>query len=388
MAGKRTGTTPTSLTWRAAIASRLRAHSLVERAPRDALEDVIGAVCGVHAQVMTAAELSIGTRVSMTRSEIRAALWNERRLVKTHGIRGTIHVFPSREFPMWRAALGARADPGEAKRLEALGLDRRQIDQIVDAIGEALDGRRLTLRALGEEVGARVGAWALEGDISAFGGSWPKWRVGLGFAGVAGIVCFGPNQGTEVTYVRPDQWLGPWTPAEPEAALAEVFRRYLRAYGPATYRDFAQWFRLRPPVAREIADAMRDELEEVDVEGYRCLRLRSDGADPPVAGSVRLLPHFDCYLRGSFPREQVAPDRPEKAAGGTGNVPTLIVDGVVAGVWEQRRTGKRLEVRVEPFEKPTRARRAALESEVRRIGEILETEATLTLGEVSARAHL
>jgi hypothetical protein len=53
---------------------------------------------GAHAQVASAAELSIGRRIGgATRDDVRRAQWEERSLVRTFGPRGTIHL------PGWSA---------------------------------------------------------------------------------------------------------------------------------------------------------------------------------------------------------------------------------------------------------------------------------------------
>ena len=90
-------------------ARRLARHALLAPAPAERLADVVGAVCGIHAQMMPAAELSLGLRVAgVTRRDIAAALWEDRALVKSYGIRGTLHLFPAQELPLWMAALQAR----------------------------------------------------------------------------------------------------------------------------------------------------------------------------------------------------------------------------------------------------------------------------------------
>jgi hypothetical protein len=382
---------PISLTWKDVRALRLARHHLLERAPRERLVDVVGAVCGIHAQVMPAAEVSLGVRVeSVTRTDVRAALWDQRSLVKTYAIRGTVHLLPAGELPLWMAAQRARPPAKELKRLSRFGLDRNQLDSIVAAIADALDGRSLTLRQLGEEVAGRCGSWALAETAPAFGGNFPIWRIAIGWAASEGQLCFGPNQGNQVTFVRPDQWLGWWREVEPGAALAEVFRRYLRAYGPATARDFAQWFSVDARFAAELSAELGGDVVQVDVEGYRCLAVASDlaAALPDAGGSVRLLPHFDCYLRGFHPREQLVGGWAERSARGTGEVPVLVVEGMVAGVWERKPRGRRLEVTVESFQKLSAAERLSLEAEARRIGEILEAETTLAVGTVAIRPHL
>jgi hypothetical protein len=381
-----------ALTWDQVRRRRLARHSLLQRMPRERLLDAVSGTCGIHAQVMTAAELSIGVRVELTRSAVRKALWDERRLCKTYGIRGTIHLFPASEVALWMAAARARAARSardEARRLQYLGLEPAQVVELVAAIRGALDGRVLTLRELGDEVVGRTGPWAAQTRNEAWVSGWPLWRTALGTAAAAGALCFGPGRGNEVTFTRPDQWLPEWHEVDADAALREVFRRYLQAFGPIGHGHFAAWFNLPPPAARDLVASLRRELVEVDVEGTRLFLAEADvdGYMEP-AGSLRLLPHFDCYLRGFHPRQQLTGGHEERAAGGTGRFPVLLIDGMVAGVWERRTRRNGVEVRVEPFVRLTGELRRRLEVEAFRIGEILEREAELTVGPVAVRAHL
>ena len=65
-------------------------------------------MCGAHAQVITAAELSVGIRTSGTSlAEVRRALWDDATLVKAFGPRGTVHLLPADDLPLWTGALGA-----------------------------------------------------------------------------------------------------------------------------------------------------------------------------------------------------------------------------------------------------------------------------------------
>jgi hypothetical protein len=64
----------------------------------------------------------------------------------------------------------------------------------------------------------------------------------------------------------------------------------------------------------------------------------------------------------------------ERALGGSqaGNFPVVLIDGVVAGVWHQRRSGRRIDITVEALVKPTRAQRSELDGQAERVAEILE----------------
>jgi hypothetical protein len=61
-----------------------------------------------------------------------------------------------------------------ARRLAQMGVELAQVETIVAAIGEALDGQCLTREELGEAVARRVGSWATEAVSPAFGGHWPR----------------------------------------------------------------------------------------------------------------------------------------------------------------------------------------------------------------------
>lgn len=373
-----------SLTWDTVRRRRLARNCLIIPAARTQLDRVVRAVCGLQAQILTAAELALGTRVAgLTRQDVQAELWERRRLVKTYGPRGTLHLLPADELPLWMSAMRARATMQDKPWHTAAGLSQAQAEALVAAIGRALDGRCLTREELAREVSGQSGSWAKDKLASTWGELLPP-------AAYAGWLCFGPSQGSQVTFVRADQWIGHWRDHEPEKALLEVLRRYLAAYGPATAQAFARWFWLKPAQAQGLLDALADELTPVDVEGQRAWALRasrwpSSGAGP---GGLRLVPQYDCYVLGSYPREQILPEtaRARIFAYGRGRLegavglPILLSDGVVAGMWQRRTRGGRAELRVEAFIKLTRAQRAELDAETARLGAFLNTSIALSLG--------
>jgi hypothetical protein len=102
------------------------------------------------------------------------------------------------------------------------------------------------------------------------------------------------------------------------------------------------------------------------------------------------LPYFDAYLIGCHPRAKLFPGRAAERAltgGQAGNVPALLVDGLVAGVWHQRRSGRKVAVTVEPLIRLSARQREGLTAQAVRIGLILEGTATLTVGPVTVGAH-
>ncbi len=343
-------------------------------------------MCGAHAQIRTAAELSVGLRLAgAVRDDVRAAIWDARELVKTFGPRGTVHLLPTRDLPMWTGALGSIRRP-----LPSFGpgvtLSPDELDAVVAGIGTVLADAALTIDELDAALGDTVGGWAVERSMPAFQELWPRWRMAVDTAANRGALCFGPDRDRKITYTSPQRWHPGLTPLPAQEAQAALLRAYLHSYGPATPEHFARWLSAPVPwAARLFADL---DLEPVGEHGW----VRAGDTDFPAArpGGVRLLPYFDAYAVGSHPRDLVYPGRAaERALARTqaGNFPVLLLGGVVGGVWHQQRAGKYVDVSVEPLEDLSAGRRRDLDAEVDRLGAFTGLIPRLRIGPVSVGPH-
>jgi hypothetical protein len=378
-----------SVRWTDVWRERLHRHSLVEPAAPEQLADVVGAVCGIHAQVMPSAELSIGLRVASIRQrDIRSALTDDQALIRTYGLRGTVHILPRAELSLWLTALRTRTPPRSANPAERQGLPSERLPQVLEAMRDALHsgGGCLTKAELAEALRKRLGDWIAEDAQPAFGGWMPRWQLALAPAAWHGVLAFGPNRGSNVTYVG----LPPLPQVNGFTAQQEVLRRYLHAYGPATPVEFARWFYSDVHAAGEVLLSLGDEVEEVDVEGWHAWRLRETSTVRP-GHSVHLLPQFDCYVVGCHPRAQLLPESLPAALRKSGTAApfnVLLVDGVVAGLWSRKRRGQRIEIRVGAYRALTRKQQVQAADQATRIGEILGGSVDLSFGEVEPRGHL
>jgi hypothetical protein len=137
---------------------------------------------------------------------------------------------------------------------------------------------------------------------------------------------------------------------------------------------------------------MGDQLEEVMLEGEPAWVAAGDTGKPerPFRG-LRLLPYFDAFVVASQPRERLYPNgaaaRALSPTGQAGNYPVLLVDGTVGGVWHQRRSGRRIDVTVEPLRDLTKGQLRELDEEVGLLGEVMEGEPTLVVGTVPVGPH-
>jgi uncharacterized protein YukE len=382
------------VSWSAANARRLHRHALHPPASSGTDPAQIAAViCGAHAQVLSAAELSLAVRIEgATRATIQHALWDDHRLIKIHGPRGTVHLLATEDLPIWTAALSAI--PAHSPFPDGVRLTPAQAEEIVDAIGQALEDAELTIDELDRAIVDLVGPWAGDRVMPAFQDLWPRWRQAVGMAAHRGVLCFGPNKGRRVTYTNPRRWLPAFRPAPRDEAIGTLITRYLYAYGPATAQQFAQWIGAPPAWANDHFERHTRKLTEISFDGASAWVADRDTAMPTkedVEGSVLLLPYFDAYVVGSHPRDRLFPGpaatRALAPSGQAGNYPVLLIDGVVAGVWHQRRSGRKIEVTVEPLTRLAADKRRALQTQVERIGAIFEGQARLTIGTVTTGGH-
>jgi hypothetical protein len=383
---------PRSLTWPEVTARRMARSMLAEPSPGAPAADVARAMCGVHAQILQAAELSIGRRNASTRSDVQRALWVDRTLVKTFGPRGTVHLLATADLPMWTGALSGL--PSSAPLFPGpIRFTPDETEEVIGGIGAALADAELTIEELTEALRERVGPWAVEQTMPAFQVLWPRWRQLTSIAAHRGVLCFGHDRGRNVTYTNPHRWLPGFVPHDGVTALRTLVRAYLHAYGPATPAYFARWLNVPLRRAVEVFEQMADELEPVELEGAPAWVVAGDvpEAGTTTVAGICMLPYFDAYVVAAQPRARLYPGaagaRALSPSGQAGNYPVVLVDGVVAGVWHQRRSGRRLTITVEPLEPLGVGHRRELEAEVALIGNVMEADATLVIGEVTVGPH-
>jgi hypothetical protein len=301
---------------------------------------------------------------------MREALWRDRTLVKAWTLRGTLHLHPADELPLWFAACRAVAPAPEGlpawpdpNGVVHPPVGVAELAELEAAVRDAFGGGTLLREELATEVVRRVG-------------TKHEGRLRSGFAFFLSELVQGPPQGNRITLARPEEWVDGWRDVDEDEALREVVRRFLWAYGPARPLDFRSWF---GPAEFDVVD-----VEEVDVEGHRAYVLAGDTEFPEAKKSVRLLPEYDVYVMGFRERDHLVPKgvREQVAAHGRGRyegpagVRFLLVDGVTAGLWERKKLAKRLEVRVAPLR---RVPRRSIEREVERYAAFLGVEPVLTL---------
>ncbi len=356
---------------------RLMQQRLLQREKKGRLLDVLRNVCGIHAQVQSSAELQVWARVDgVSPNDVRGALWDERSLVRTWCMRGTLHLLAAEDLPTYVAALRTHDRWWKGAWLRMIGMSEKELRDTLAAIRASLTARPISREQLAQKVAGRVGSKGRERMLSG-------WAEMLKPAAFEGSLISGPPRGQSVTFVRPDRWLGEWEEPSPADAWREIVRRYLHTYGPASREEFARWWGMQPAPAGRILDASADEITEVDVEGHRAWALAVDVEgmrSASLRGPVRLLPGFDVYIAGSRPKESLVErrfeDRVFRKAGWIS--PVVLAKGSLAGVWEHDRTKRRIDVTVGPFLRFTAVQKKQIQEEAERLGRFLGAPAAVS----------
>jgi winged helix DNA-binding protein len=332
------------LTLRELNRATLARQLLLER-KRLSARVVIERLVGMQAQWPSAPYVGIWTRTTGFR---RQALERELRrgaVVKATAMRGTLHLVTPRDYGLIRSTMSETHFEWEtsvAKRLEPSV-------RALAAAGPVSSAEALAF------VEREHGLTGIEGQRA--------WRA---LRGRAHLVHHHEtalwNGRPEARYVALD---------EPEAhdpteARAELLRRYLAAFGPASPRDMVAWSRIHVPEIQRALDRLEPLRRFRDQQGRELLDVaRAPLPDPETTAPARFLPKWDNVLLAFADRTRVLPETyRKKVIGSNGDVAqTFLIDGSVGGMWRVEK-GR---VLVEPFAPLTRSARREVEEEAERL---------------------
>jgi Winged helix DNA-binding domain len=306
-------------------------------------EEVVRWLGAIQAQDYRQALWAIGLRLKFaTVVDIEQAIFDGK-IVRTWPMRGTLHFVPP-EDAKWMLKLSAsRMLAKDGRRLRQLGLDEEIIERCKELFYDALKGsKRLSrpeMMKLLEEAGI---------STENQRGYHILWYVSQ-----SGLICLGPMQDKQQTFVLLDEWVPDSRDLSREGSLVELAKRYFASHGPATVHDFAWWAGLTVTDARSGLEEAKPELisEKIDGKEY----WTTSEAPGPVAydeSGVDLLPAFDEYLLGYKDRTSVltVEDAPRVVPGKNGIfLPTIVVGGRIVGTWKRRVKKSAIDITLSPF---------------------------------------
>ena len=306
---------------------------------------VIERLVGMQAQWPSAPYVGIWTRATSFRRETLERELARGAVVKATAIRQTLHLVTRRDYGLFRAAMSETNFPWETAQAKRLAASVRDLAEASPVTTEealrylerehgltGIEGRR-AWRA------ARVRAHVLHHHETALWGARPEGRF--------------------VAIEEPEAHV-------PVEARAEILRRYLAAFGPASRRDIVAWSMMHVPELQRALDVLEPLRRFRDEQGRELLDVpRAPLPDPDTPAPVRFLPKWDNVLLAFADRTRVLPEEYRKTVIRTnGDVAqTFLVDGLVAGMWRVE-TGRLV---LEPFAAISRSVRRELEDEAGRL---------------------
>lgn len=333
---------------------------------------------GVQAQDLGGARMQVRARTrGLTAAAVDRALHEERSVVRTWAMRGTLHLVPAEGVRGLTGLLGPVTETRYARRRAELGLTPALLERALELVPAALAGRGPVtrpdlVRAL-EERGVRIEP----------SGQAPAHLLMV--AAGRGLVCRGPEgAGGVPTCVLLDEWLPPEPPRDADAVLADLALAHLEAFGPSDERDLGHWSGLPAAVARRGFGLVAGRMRPVETPlGRRWVAARArPPREPDGPPTVRLLGAFDPHLLGHRERSAVLPPADDRrVASGGWILPALLVDGRVTGTWRAERTARRVGVVVSPFAALDPAAADGVAAEARDVGRFLGLEAELRVAE-------
>jgi hypothetical protein len=283
------------------------------------ISEAVEQVGGLQTQYAPSGYVGLWTRLAEFPRDALTIALEDRSVVQATLMRTTIHVVSAREF--WRYAMGVR----RARRNWALRIPGQKGTEagLVEAalqMREALaDGPR-TVKELGELGAGFVGNLGLWVDLVRVppSGTWERRRADrLALA---------------------EDWVGPPDASEDEG-LEHLVRAYLRAFGPAPWRDLASWAGISVGDARRGGERLA-LVRYRDEDGRELIDLKDVPLpEPDTPAPVRFLPHWDASLLVHTRRAGLLPEEHRPRVFGIRNpfsVGTYLVDGIVVGAWSVR----------------------------------------------------
>ena len=341
------------------VARRRLHNQLITRHSFEKPGDVVRWMGAVQAQDYRGGLWAVGLRVpDATEADVERAI-AERNIVRTWPMRGTLHFVAPEDVRWMLELLTPRVVARSAGRHRQLGLDDATFSRSRRAVERALrDGRRLPRTAAYRALEAAGIATTGQRGIHI-----------LGWLAQKGVVCFGPREGKQQTFVLLDEWVPAARALERDEALGELAERYFASHGPATLQDFTWWSGLTVADARSGLGMVASQFlhEVVDGRTYWF----SSSAPAEKGARAHLLPVYDEYTVAYKDRSAVLDPAYARQTGNGIFSPIVVIDGWVAGTWKRTLDKQAVTVVPDLFTPPSKTESRALAAAAERYGAFL-----------------
>lgn len=341
--------------------SRLRLQIQGVTAPRFTTPaETVGWLGAMQSQEYAYAKWSVGQRATgVDEAAVDRAL-AEASILRTHVLRPTWHYVLPRDIRWMQRATAHRVRGMMAPYDRRLELDEALYARCNELIVRALEeGNHLTRGELSEVL--------TSGGIEAKGQRLAHLVMR---AELDALICSGVPRGRQVTYALVSDRAPDALELDPDAALAELTRRYFASHGPATEKDFRWWATLTAREARRGLEMVGGELERWTVGDWTFFWIPVEPAATGDAGAAQLLQVYDeCIVGYTESRTVLDVGGIAWATGVATSYPhVLLLDGQLAGRWRRTLSRDGIIVEAQPVRRWTRSDRRAIKQAVEEYG--------------------
>jgi len=356
-------------------------HHLFRKAKKKDLIKVVDHVCGLHAQASATPYLSLWNRIeNFENGLLDEALYCEKALVKIWCMRGTLHIIPSEDLPIYNRALRRMWFEHHGRFMRAPDWPsveerkRRIYPRIVEALAEKPLKRK--------ELNAKL-RLLLKDDSKPYQRLFSAWGGILKETGYEGLTVHAQPCEREACFARLDKWLPNinLNAVSEEEAKEKLLIKYLHGYGPASQQDFVLWSGLMAGDARKAIESAAGSLtEEVEIEGVKG-RFWMLKKDFKILDKIRLdekaspclPPKFDSFVLGHRDRTRIIRNEHKKNVfRKAGDIAaTLLINGRIVGTWMQKKNKNILTVTIAPFQKLSKEDLREVEEKARELSRFI-----------------
>ena len=325
--------------------------------------DIVHRMIAMQAQEFALAKWAIGLRLPGSNDAIVEQAFQEGAILRTHVMRPTWHFVIPADIRWLLALTAPRVHAVNAFMYRKLELTPAVFKKSNNILIKTLEGEKQLTRV---QLQAALERKKLVADGM-------RLAYLLMYAELEGIICSGPRQGKQFTYMLLDERVSPVKQFTREETLVNFTRRYFASRGPATLRDFTYWSGLTMKDAKAGAAGLPAEFERVVLNGQEYIFL-------PLAPGIKntrltrmqatfLLPDYDEYGMSYKDRS---------ALFDAANVPVksrrdhpvfnhmMVIDGVIAGTWQRTVKNNTVMVETTPFNPLSGVKQQAVKNAVKK----------------------
>lgn len=350
---------------------RLHNHHLL-RPSLTTPQAVVSWLVAVQSQDYAGAKWSVGQRMLTATDPLLDRAFNDGSILRTHVLRPTWHFVAPADIRWLLMLTAPRVHGVNGTMYRQVGLDAPFFSRCAEVIVQALQGGQSLTR---DELRDRLQQAGLDPA------SLLRMTYIVMWAELEQIICSGPRRGKQFTYMLLDERVPAAAPLTYDEALTELSRRYFRSRGPATPADFAKWSGLTLTEARNGLEAVRGELEQVDIAGQAYWM-------PPLEQPPEPSPTSQAYLLSIYD-EMVSSYKDRSAIGeaevgvkllAMGNALTniLLLDGQIVGAFRRELKPKQALVELNLFRTLTAEEYEAVAAAANQYSSFLQLPVQLT----------